>query len=56
VQPGDEVDAGDPVGIVEAMKLFNQIKAPEKGCIKEVLVNHGDSVRKGQPLMVYEPA
>jgi len=54
VQAGDTVAAGDTVCIVEAMKLFNEITA-EKACrIVRVLVENGDQVRKGQPLMVIE--
>jgi oxaloacetate decarboxylase alpha subunit len=51
---GDTVDEGEPVCIVEAMKLFNQIKAPFNCRIKSFLVNHGDDVRKGQPLAAIE--
>jgi len=54
VQEGDTVKAGTPVCIVEAMKLFNQIKAPCKCKIVKMLVEHGDTVKKGQPLVVIE--
>ena len=54
VKAGDEVAAGDPVCIVEAMKLFNQIEAPSKCRIKGFLVKHGDAVKKGQPLVGIE--
>ncbi len=52
--PGDTVEKNEPVCVVEAMKLFNQIKAPFKCKIKSFLVNHGDNVSKGQPLVTIE--
>ncbi len=56
VEEGGSVKAGDAVCIVEAMKLFNQIKA-EKACkIVKFLVNHGDHVTTGQPMVAIELA
>jgi oxaloacetate decarboxylase alpha subunit len=49
-EEGATVDAGQGVCIVEAMKLFNQIKAEKKCRIIAFVVNHGDHVTKGQPL------
>ena len=51
---GDKVKTGDPVCIVEAMKLFNQIKAPTNCKVKAFLLNHGDPVKKGQPMVSIE--
>ena len=51
---GDSVKAGEPVCIVEAMKLFNEIKAPSDCKIVKFLVEHGDAVEKGQPLVSIE--
>jgi len=51
---GDKVKADQPVCIVEAMKLFNQIKAPKKCRIVKFLVEHGASVEKDQPLVAIE--
>ncbi|MFC1490820.1 pyruvate carboxylase subunit B [Candidatus Latescibacterota bacterium] len=53
---GDAVKAGDSVCIVEAMKLFNEIKATEGCIIKKILVEDGATVTKGQPLIVIEKA
>ena len=50
----DVVKAGDPVCIVEAMKLFNQIEAPKKCKVVRFLCEHGDPVQKGQPLVEIE--
>ena len=53
---GDKIKAGEPVCIVEAMKLFNQLKAPCDCKIVKVLVESGTAVKKDQPLMVIEKA
>ncbi len=54
VKEGDTVKTGAVVCIVEAMKLFNQIKAPSDSRIVSILAKHGDPVKKGQSLIVYE--
>jgi acetyl-CoA carboxylase biotin carboxyl carrier protein len=51
---GDEVKAGDTVCIVEAMKLFNAIKAPCNCRIVKAMVEHGKPVKKDDPLIAYE--
>jgi len=51
-QEGDSLKAGDPLCIVEAMKLFNQIKADKPLKVVKFLVEHGAVVAKGQPLAV----
>jgi oxaloacetate decarboxylase alpha subunit len=54
VEEGGTVDAGAAVCIVEAMKLFNQIKAEKRCKIVAFLVKHGDAVTKGQPVAKIE--
>jgi oxaloacetate decarboxylase (Na+ extruding) subunit alpha len=54
VKQGDTVNEGQTVCIVEAMKLFNQITAPAKCRILEILVQHGQPVKKDQPLISIE--
>ncbi len=49
---GDCLKAGEPLCIVEAMKLFNQIKADKPLTVVKFLVEHGAVVAKGQPLAV----
>jgi oxaloacetate decarboxylase alpha subunit len=56
VKEGDKVKAGDPVCIVEAMKLFNPIKATQDCRIVKRLVEHGALVQKGQALFEVESA
>ncbi|MGQ9662417.1 MAG: pyruvate carboxylase subunit B [Kiritimatiellia bacterium] len=55
VEEGNEVKAGTHVCTVEAMKLFNPIKAPCDCRIVKLLVKHGAAVTKGQPLIQIEP-
>jgi biotin carboxyl carrier protein len=55
-EEGSSVKAGDAICIVEAMKLFNQIKADKPCRIVKFLVNHGDHVKKGQPMVSIELA
>jgi len=54
VSPGEAVSPGDTVGIIEAMKVLNEIKAEESGRLVRVLVEDGTPVEYGQPLFVFE--
>jgi acetyl-CoA carboxylase biotin carboxyl carrier protein len=56
VNVGDTVDAGKPVCIIEAMKLFNEIESDLKGKIVKVLVNDATPVEYDQPLFLVDPA
>jgi acetyl-CoA carboxylase biotin carboxyl carrier protein len=56
VRVGDEVESGQTLGIVEAMKLMNPIVADEAGVVAEVLVGDAESVEYGQVLMYLHPA
>ncbi|TVQ20236.1 MAG: acetyl-CoA carboxylase biotin carboxyl carrier protein [Leptolyngbya sp. DLM2.Bin15] len=56
VNVGDRVSAGQTVCIVEAMKLMNDIEAEVAGEIVEILVENGDSIEYGQPLMRVNPS
>lgn len=51
---GDEVAAGDPVAILEAMKMENELKAPIPGVIKTITVQAGDSVEKNALILEIE--
>ena len=50
VSPGDHVEKGQIVGIVEAMKLMNEIESDVSGEIVKVLVTNGQPIEFGQPL------
>ena len=54
VKIGDVVKEGDVLCLIEAMKTFNQIKAPFGGVIKEILVDSGSAVEFDEPLFVIE--
>lgn len=56
VRPGDHFAAGDPLYIIEVMKMFNKVYAPFAGTIDDVLVeNDGVIISKGQPLFRITP-
>ena len=50
VEVGDSVQVGDPLCIIEAMKLMNEIEADEAGTVKAILIENGQPVEYGQPL------
>jgi acetyl-CoA carboxylase biotin carboxyl carrier protein len=52
VEVGDAVEAGDPLCIIEAMKLMNEIEADQAGIVKAILVENGQAVEYGQPLVI----
>jgi len=56
VNEGDTVDAGQTVGIVEAMKLMNQVTADVSGKVAQILAEDGAWVEFEQTLMVIEPS
>jgi acetyl-CoA carboxylase biotin carboxyl carrier protein len=52
VEVGDTVKEGDPLCIVEAMKLMNEIESDKAGVIKAILSENGQPVEYGQPLFL----
>jgi len=54
VNVGDHVREGQPLLVIEAMKVMNQIQAPRTGHVKEILVADGTPVEFGQVLIVLE--
>ena len=54
VKVGDTVRVGQVLGIVEAMKLMNEIESEFEGTVKEILVKNEQMVEYGQPLFVIE--
>ena len=55
LQEGQQVNVGDVVCIVEAMKVMNEIKAEVSGQVMEILVENGQPVEYGQPLFRLKP-
>ena len=54
VSVGQHVNKGDTVGIIEAMKIMNQIEADHSGTVVEILVKDGEAVEFGQALIVIQ--
>lgn len=54
VEVGQNINAGDTVCIVEAMKLMNEIESDVSGKVVEILVNDGEPVEYGMPLFAIE--
>ena len=54
VTVGQKINQGDTVGIIEAMKIMNQIEADQSGTVVEILIKDGEGVEFGQPLIVIE--
>lgn len=54
VEVGQQVQVGDALCIVEAMKMMNQIQSDKAGVIKRILVENGDTVEFDQPMFIIE--
>ena len=54
VEEGAEIEAGDPICVLEAMKMENNVLAEKSGSVKEVLISKGDSVGAGDVLAIIE--
>jgi acetyl-CoA carboxylase biotin carboxyl carrier protein len=54
VRVGDQVRDGDLIGLIEAMKVFNEVLADIDGEIKSVLARSGDGVTEGQALLLVD--
>ena len=55
VSVGDSIGPDSVVCLIEAMKIFNEIKAERSGTVVKVLVENGDAVEFGQPLLLIKP-
>ena len=56
VEIGSQVKAGETLIIIEAMKTMNQIPAPRSGTVTQILIEDGQPVEYGEPLMIIESA
>lgn len=56
IKVGDVIQAGQPVCIIEAMKLFNEIESDVKGKIVKILAEDASPVEYDQPLFLIDPA
>jgi acetyl-CoA carboxylase biotin carboxyl carrier protein len=55
VEEGDRIELGQTLCLIEAMKLFNELKADREGVVRRILVENGAPVEFGQPLFELEP-
>ncbi|AAB89171.1 MULTISPECIES: acetyl-CoA carboxylase biotin carboxyl carrier protein subunit [Archaeoglobus] len=55
VKPGDKVKAGEPVVIVESMKMENEIVSPTEGVVAEILVKEGQRIEAGDIVAIIQP-
>ena len=51
---GDHVELGEPILILEAMKMENDLRSPSSGVVKEINFQEGQSVEKGASILVIE--
>ena len=56
VQVGSNVESGQVIGLIEAMKLFNEIRSTQSGRIRRIFAENGQLVRAHQPLLEVEPS
>ena len=54
IKVGDRIQKDQPIMIIEAMKVLNQIEADASGVIKQILVENAEPVEYGQPLFIIE--
>ncbi|MDE7180262.1 MAG: biotin/lipoyl-binding protein [Muribaculaceae bacterium] len=54
VKVGDKVKSGDKVGVLEAMKMENDIRTTKEGTVTKILVNVGDAILEGTDIMIIE--
>ena len=54
VQVGSQVASGDVIGLIEAMKLFNEIRSTASGKVRRIIIESGQLVRARQPIIELE--
>jgi acetyl-CoA carboxylase biotin carboxyl carrier protein len=56
VSVGDQVEIGTTIGVIETMKVFNEVTSDAAGIIRQVLVHNRDLVAAHAPLLALEPS
>ena len=54
VREGEDVKAGQEIGVIEAMKMENSLRSPRDGRIRQLAVSPGDSLESNQLILRYE--
>jgi biotin carboxyl carrier protein len=54
VSPGDRVSSGQPVVVVEAMKMENEMRSPKEGVVREIRAEEGAAIEAGAVLVIIE--
>jgi len=54
VKVGDNISEGDTLVLIEAMKVYNPIKATKSGLVTRIFINNGTPIEFGEPLMIIE--
>ncbi|MCH8275063.1 MAG: hypothetical protein IH851_09765 [Armatimonadetes bacterium] len=52
IEEGDTVSVGEVIGVIEAMKVFNEVESPVGGVVTQFLAEDGAVVQEGDPLLV----
>lgn len=55
VEEGQRIERGDVIGVIEAMKVFNEVESPVGGVVRKFLATDGQLVQEGEPLLLIEP-
>ena len=55
VNVGDNVQEGDTIAVLEAMKMENQLPAPTTGIVKELMCDSGSTLAKGDVIAIISP-
>jgi len=54
IQVGSQISQGDVIGLIEAMKLFNEIRSTASGKVRRIIIENGQLVRAHQPIIELE--
>lgn len=54
VRVGDSIQSGAVIGLIEAMKVYNEVTSPVAGTVREIVAKNGDLVDQGATLILVE--